>query len=133
MKLLLVVIVVLLCSVSTSHAGDDQGENCIGDYGCMHELLHESYQAFFGTECCHQGECRPTKVQWARDRSGMMAWVDRMWVHIPPDAYRSGDRLPPLLNKYAAHVCASKEKFSPYGSGAPPAPTIYCAALKAQT
>ncbi len=129
MKVLLVVVIVLLCSVSTSHAGDDQGENCIGDYGCMHDLLHVSYQQFFGSGCCHHGECRPTRVQWSKDGSGMMALVDRRWVRIPETAYRPADKLPPLLSNYAAHVCASQTPFSPFGAGAAPSPYIYCAVV----
>lgn len=109
-------------------AENEKKENCTGNYGCHHELLHAAYQQFFGANCCSVGECRPTNFRQSEGSSGVEALVDGRWVRVPPAAIRDPSKLPLILRNYAGHVCASPPSMLG-GEGAPPRIIIWCAVM----
>ena len=90
------------------------GEECLGDYKCLHGYLHPYYkEAFQKLGChCYTGRCRPSKFQRVAtsetNETGYQIYANKQWCNVPKVALRRDkNRIPETLLQFDAHVCVS--------------------------
>jgi hypothetical protein len=94
---------------------------CLGEYKCLHDVLHPYYKVAFAKLGCHcyTGRCRPTNYQRVtvtdddgvgdNRKSGYQVWASGRWCDVPIKALRRDrQQIPDTLMQFRAHVCVSE-------------------------